>query len=125
MADHHRFIVSLGSAVTFEVAAPSLPQFDYARLAEELAPRLRHNVDNRELAAELAPHLRDLLDGARNQRRLLSPKEAAEVLGLSERTVRGLVGGQKPRIPSFKVEGSRKIEPAAIDAFIAERRCES
>jgi excisionase family DNA binding protein len=71
-------------------------------------------VDVAALAAELAPLVaRELRppDG------LLSPAQVADRLGLSPRTVRDMIADG--RIPSFKVEGARKIEPAAVDAYIA------
>lgn len=75
---------------------------DVAALAEELAPRL---------ARELAP-----------RRPLLSVREAAELLNVHERTVREMIGGPEPVLRSLRIGGSRKIDPADLDAYIAERK---
>lgn len=73
-------------------------------------------VDVDRLADALAQRLAARLD----ERGLLSPKALAERLSLSERTVRDMLAAKK--IPSIKVEGARRVEPAALDAYLAERR---
>jgi excisionase family DNA binding protein len=45
-------------------------------------------------------------------RPFFSPKALAEYLSVSERTVREMLS--KQRIPSYKVEGQRRIDPADV-----------
>lgn len=66
------------------------------------------------------------LNAARDDRPLLTVKEAAERLGISEKSMRDLINeprGRKPRIRSVVIgDGARRIEPAEIDVYLAERR---
>lgn len=59
-----------------------------------------------------------------SDRPLFSPKALAEYLGVSERTVRSLLAGPEPRIPS-RVIGPRlrRVRPEDVDRYLAE--CES
>jgi len=50
------------------------------------------------------------------RRPFLSPKQVALALGLSERTVRGMLA--VGRIRSYKVEGARRIDPRDVDAYL-------
>ena len=50
-------------------------------------------------------------------RPFLSPKALAEYLSISERTVRDMLS--KQRIPSYKVEGQRRIDPADVERYLA------
>jgi excisionase family DNA binding protein len=72
-------------------------------LADEIVERL---------TARLAP----------DDRPLLSPEQVAERLGIGERTARKLL--LDGRIPSIVLDGGRlrKVEPAALDAYIASLR---
>lgn len=64
-----------------------------------------------------------------DDRPLLSVKEAAARLGISEKSMRDLVnrkGDRAPRIPSVVIgDGARRIEPATLDAYIAQGRLEN
>lgn len=63
----------------------------------------------------------DRLRAERDDRPLLSPKELASRLGVSERTARELIGAGT--IPSVTVaKGARRVEQAAVDAYLAARR---
>ena len=74
-------------------------------------------IDIDLLADAIADRLR-----APDDRPLLSPKELAQRLSVSERTARELVNGSKgkpPKIPSLVVgDGSRRIRPADVDAYL-------
>lgn len=69
------------------------------RLADQLAARISQRLDDRPL---------------------LSAKEVGNRLGVSERLARGLIADGV--IPSIMVEGARRVEAAAVDAYIAGRR---
>ena len=53
-------------------------------------------------------------------RPFFSPKAPAEYLSISERTVREMLS--KERIPSYKVEGQRRIDPAEVEKNLARNR---
>lgn len=53
-------------------------------------------------------------------RPFLTPKALAEYLSISERTVRDMLS--KQRIPSYKVEGQRRIDPADVEQYLARNR---
>lgn len=58
------------------------------------------------------------LVGAR--RAFFSPRTLAAYLALSERTVRQMIADGT--IPSYKFEGSRRVDPEDVDAYVARRR---
>jgi hypothetical protein len=94
-------------------AIPVTPEEDEAW--DALADRLAEKV-----AAKL-----ELPD----DRPLLSVKKAAERLDISIKSMRDLVnrkGDRPPRIASVVIgDGSRKIEPATLDAYIEQQRREN
>lgn len=49
-----------------------------------------------------------------------TPKGLAEYLSISERTVRDMLS--KQRIPSYKVEGQRRIDPVDVEKYLARNR---
>lgn len=49
-----------------------------------------------------------------------SPKALAEYLSISERTVREMLS--KQCIPSYRVEGQRRIDPADVERYLARNR---
>lgn len=53
-------------------------------------------------------------------RPFLTPKTLAEYLSISERTVGEMLS--KQRIPSYKVEGQRRIDPADVEQYLARNR---
>jgi excisionase family DNA binding protein len=53
-------------------------------------------------------------------RPFFTPKALAEYLSISERTVREMLS--KQRIPSYKVEGQRRIDPADVEEYLARNR---
>ncbi len=53
-------------------------------------------------------------------RPFFTPKALAEYLSISERTVREMLS--KKRIPSYKVEGQRRIDPADVEQYLARNR---
>lgn len=58
---------------------------------------------------------------ARVERRpFFTPKALAEYLAISERTIRDMLSRQ--RIPSYKVEGQRRIDPADAEKYLAPNR---
>lgn len=53
-------------------------------------------------------------------RPFFTPKTLAAYLSISERTVRYMLAGGK--IPSYRVEGQRRIDPADVEAYLAKNR---
>jgi len=53
-------------------------------------------------------------------RPFFTPKSLAEYLSISERTVRDMLS--KERIPSYKVEGQRRIDPVDVEKYLARNR---
>jgi excisionase family DNA binding protein len=57
----------------------------------------------------------------RSERRaFFTPKTLAQYLALSERTVRQMLAERV--VPSYLIGGARRIDPADVDAYLAERR---
>ena len=56
------------------------------------------------------------------RRPFFTPLELARYLSLSERTVRHMLATYE--IPSYRVGGARRIDPADVDRFLSERRDE-
>ncbi len=54
------------------------------------------------------------------RRPFFTPRTLARYLSLSDRTVREML--RTGKIPSYKVEGARRIDPGDVDANLAERR---
>jgi excisionase family DNA binding protein len=64
------------------------------------------------------------LDVASGQRRaFFTPKALAVYLSLSERTVREML--RNGVIPSYRIEGARRIDPRDVDSYLAARRQEA
>ena len=57
---------------------------------------------------------------SRDVRPFYTPKLLAEYLSVSERTVREMLA--KGRIPSYKIEGQRRVSADDVDAYLASRR---
>jgi excisionase family DNA binding protein len=55
-------------------------------------------------------------------RPFFTPKTLAARLALSERTVRDMLA--KRVIPSYKIAGTRRIDPVDVDAYLARNRDE-
>lgn len=53
-------------------------------------------------------------------RPFFTPKALADYLSISERTVRDMLS--KQRIPSYKVEGQRRIDPLDVEKYLARNR---
>ena len=56
------------------------------------------------------------------RRAFFTPKTLAEYLALSERTVREML--RTGALPSYRIEGSRRIDPDDVDEYLAARRDE-
>jgi excisionase family DNA binding protein len=54
------------------------------------------------------------------RRAFFTPKTLALYLSISERTVRSMLASRV--IPSYRVEGARRIDPADVDRYLANRR---
>jgi excisionase family DNA binding protein len=54
------------------------------------------------------------------RRAFFTPKTLAQYLAVSERTVRSML--TKGTIVSYLIEGSRRIDPADVDAYLTSRR---
>jgi excisionase family DNA binding protein len=57
------------------------------------------------------------------RRAFFTPTTLAQYLAVSERTVRSMLAAGK--IASYKVEGARRIDPADVDTYLANRREEA
>lgn len=55
-----------------------------------------------------------------HRRPFFTPKALARYLAISERTVRDMLA--KGRIPSYKIEGQRRISVEDVDAYLARHR---
>lgn len=80
------------------------------------------DIDVDDLAAKIAERLK-----VPDERPLLSPKDLAARLAVSERTARTMIAegpnGEPPKIPSFVIaDGARRIDPRAVDAYLASRQ---
>ena len=54
------------------------------------------------------------------RRAFFTPKTLAQHLAISERTVRSMLAAGA--IPSYRIEGARRIDPADVDSYLARRR---
>jgi excisionase family DNA binding protein len=54
------------------------------------------------------------------RRAFFTPKTLALYLSLSERTVRSMLASG--RIPTYRAEGARRIDPVDVDAYLTCRR---
>jgi excisionase family DNA binding protein len=54
------------------------------------------------------------------RRAFFTPKTLAQYLAISERTVRSMLASG--RIPSYRFEGARRIDPRDVDRYLANRR---
>lgn len=54
------------------------------------------------------------------RRAFFTPRTLADYLALSERTVREMLRNHV--MPSYRIEGSRRIDPADVDDYLAARR---
>jgi excisionase family DNA binding protein len=54
------------------------------------------------------------------RRAFFTPRTLAQYLALSERTVRSMLSAGK--LPSYRIEGARRIDPADVDRYLANRR---
>jgi excisionase family DNA binding protein len=77
-------------------------------------------LDVDELADRLADRVVEKLGKAPDDRPPLKTRAVAERLGLSYRTVWNML--ENDVLPSYKIEGSRVVDQAAVDAYLAERR---
>jgi excisionase family DNA binding protein len=64
--------------------------------------------------------MRNALSDDHDLRPFYTTQSLARRLSLSERTVRDLI--RRGEIPSYKVAGARRFDPADIDAWLAQRR---
>ena len=55
-------------------------------------------------------------------RPFFTPRTLAEYLAISERTARQMLADG--RMPSYKIEGTRRVDPADVDAYLARHRDE-
>lgn len=54
------------------------------------------------------------------RRAFFTPRTLAEYLAVSERTIRSMLS--RGTIPSYLIEGSRRIDPADVDIYLSDRR---
>jgi excisionase family DNA binding protein len=72
------------------------------------------------LKREITESVVAALRAERDERPLLSPKELATRLGISDRTARSMI--ESGRMPSLKIGGLTKVEPAEVDAYLARQK---
>jgi excisionase family DNA binding protein len=77
-------------------------------------------LDLDALKREITESVVAALRAERDERPLLSPKELAARLGISERTVRSMI--ESGALPSVKVGGLRRVEAVAVDEWLARQR---
>jgi excisionase family DNA binding protein len=77
-------------------------------------------LDVDALKREITDSVVAALRAERDERPLLSPKELAVRLGISDRTARSMI--ESGRMPSLKVGGLTKVEPAVVDAYLERQR---
>jgi hypothetical protein len=75
-------------------------------------------LDYEAIAAKVVERIQD----GTWDRPLLSPKTLAERLEVSERQARNLIAGPNPQIPSFKIDGARRIDPREVDRFLESKQ---
>ena len=77
-----------------------------------------------ELADRMADRIAERLADAPDDRPLLTAKDVAARLRLSERATRDLMAGENPRLPSVLVgpNKARRVRPADLDAYVEEAR---
>lgn len=61
-----------------------------------------------------------MIEVVERRRQFFTPKTLAAYLAVSERTVRQLLADGA--IPSYLIGGSRRIDPADVDVYLAARR---
>lgn len=71
---------------------------------------------------EIAEAVADRIVARTETRPLYTTQTLAERLNVSERFARKLLEGPSPVIQSFKLGGARRVDPAAVDAYLAARR---
>jgi excisionase family DNA binding protein len=57
------------------------------------------------------------------RRAFFTPKALAAYLSLSERTIREML--RTGVIPSYRIEGARRVDPRDVDSYLAARRREA
>jgi excisionase family DNA binding protein len=57
------------------------------------------------------------------RRAFFTPKTLALYLSVSERTVRSMLASG--RIPSYRIEGARRVDPRDVDSYLAAGRQEA
>jgi excisionase family DNA binding protein len=61
--------------------------------------------------------------GKGQRRAFFTPKALAAYLSLSERTIREML--RTGVIPSYRIEGARRVDPCDVDSYLAARRQEA
>ncbi len=74
------------------------------------------------MSLESANHSRRVsaIEHGTQPRTFFTERTLAEYLAVSDRTVRDWI--RRRELPSYKLGGSRRIDPADVEAFLAERR---
>jgi excisionase family DNA binding protein len=86
-------------------------------IADEVVARLRAERD-REVTESVAAALR--AEREREDWPLLSAKDVATRLGISERTARQMIADGT--LPSLKTGGLTKVQPSALDEYLARQK---
>jgi hypothetical protein len=75
------------------------------------------DMDYEAIAAKVAEHIQ----AGTFARPLMSAEDVARGLGVSVRKARALVAEDGP-IPSFKIDGSRRVDPREFDKFVEAQK---
>ena len=75
-------------------------------------------IDVQAVAEKLLEHIQ----AGTFARPLLSVKGLAAMLDVSPRKAAALIAGPDPEIPSFKVDGSRRVDPREVDRYIERQK---
>jgi excisionase family DNA binding protein len=77
-------------------------------------------LDLDALKREITESVVAALRAERDERPLLSPKDVATRLGISDRTARSMI--ESGALPSVKVGGLRRVEAGAVDEYLARQK---
>jgi transcriptional antiterminator len=78
-------------------------------------------IDYEKVAQAVLKHI----DSGTFARPLYTVNTLAERLDVSPRQVRKMIAGPNPKIESFLIDGSRRIDPRVVDRYIEEQKAKA